>query len=308
MRHRLLGYHDTGEPGPAVLIVACLHGNEISGGDAAMRVLHSLRRGTIPFRGSLTAVIGNVPAYEARLRLIDEDLNRIWTRENVDTILTNGPRSIEQEQLFELRSILDALSESTNADQRFLLDLHTTSAASAPFIAHAGNGRARDIVRNIGAIEVRKVTDYLDGMLVKHTSELGWASLAFEAGSHLQADSVDIHETSIWQALSTAGMIEWDRIPLRVRARNAELQPASATHPPVEVIHHHVIQPGDNFRMRPGYANFQPINAGEILAEDRNGPITSAVSGRIFLPLYQNEGRDGFFIVQDVGGNGQDDA
>jgi hypothetical protein len=57
---------------------------------------------------------------------------------------------------------------------------------------------------------------------------------------------------------------------------------------------------GDGFRMRPGYLNFQKISAGEVVGHDRDGPVTAPEGGRIFLPLYQDQGDDGFFIVRDV--------
>ncbi|MFT6866663.1 MAG: succinylglutamate desuccinylase [Cyclobacteriaceae bacterium] len=39
---------------------------------------------------------------------------------------------------------------------------------------------------------------------------------------------------------------------------------------------------------------------GELLAMDAEGDIYSPNSGMIFLPLYQPEGEDGFFIVEEV--------
>ena len=50
--------------------------------------------------------------------------------------------------------------------------------------------------------------------------------------------------------------------------------------------------------MRPGYANFQRVKAGEVVGNDRKGPVRAPKSGRIFLPLYQDQGDDGFFIVR----------
>jgi succinylglutamate desuccinylase len=307
IRHRLLGDYQSDTSGPLMVVVACLHGNEISGADAALRVLNVLQREEIEFAGRLFAILGNVPAYDARTRLIEEDLNRIWTKDRVEKALTSAPVSIEDEQMAEIRRTLDVISNSENTS-RYLLDLHTTSAASPPFIAHAGEGESRDIVKRIGAVEVRHITDYLSGMLVKHTSEIGWNSIAFEAGSHMQADSVDIHETLIWQSLASARMIPEKDIPVRIRLRQAELKQLDTIQTSVEVVHHHVIEEGDQFQMRLGYCNFQNVEHGEILAEDRHGHIHAPVSGRVFLPLYQEEGRDGFFIVQDSINDAHDDA
>jgi succinylglutamate desuccinylase len=65
----------------------------------------------------------------------------------------------------------------------------------------------------------------------------------------------------------------------------------------------HRIQAGDQFKMRPGYINFQRIQQQEHLADDITGPIYAPMNGLILMPLYQSKGSDGFFIVeaQDAG-------
>jgi succinylglutamate desuccinylase len=307
VRHRLLGEFQGEGSGPVVLVVACLHGNEISGADAALRVLSYLRRGNLKFHGHLVAILGNVPAYDARLRFIEEDLNRIWTHDRVKRAALSSPASVEDGQMSEIHSILKEL-DTPETTGKYLLDLHTTSAAGPPFIVHAGEGKIRDVVRRIDTIEVRRVSEYLKGMMVQHAGDLGWNSIAFEAGSHMQADSMDIHEILIWNALAAAKMVDDEDIPLRIRLRHSELKHPDAFQSSVDVVHHHLIQDGDRFRMRKGYQNFQEIELDEVIAEDRHGLIHAPVNGRIFMPLYQNEGRDGFFIVRDHMENAHEDA
>ncbi|MBK8705758.1 MAG: hypothetical protein IPN33_20820 [Saprospiraceae bacterium] len=67
-----------------------------------------------------------------------------------------------------------------------------------------------------------------------------------------------------------------------------------------ELVTSHRVHPGDQFQMRPGYANFQPVQRGELLAHDAGGPITAISDGLILMPLYQPQGSDGFFIVKPV--------
>ena len=51
--------------------------------------------------------------------------------------------------------------------------------------------------------------------------------------------------------------------------------------------------------MKPGYRNFQRITKGEELAMDKKGPIYAPKEGMIIMPLYQNSGNDGFFLVEE---------
>ena len=46
--------------------------------------------------------------------------------------------------------------------------------------------------------------------------------------------------------------------------------------------------------------NFQQINKNQTIAEDSNGPVRSPMKGRIFMPLYQKQGSEGFFIIEEI--------
>lgn len=308
LRRRLIGTRHGSDDGPVLLVLSALHGNEPSGVNASLRVLNSLDRRHTPCRGRLVMLLGNVSAFDARARFIDEDLNRIWLPERVAAHERGDthPDTVENNEMRELLAAIRACAGSDGG--RYLLDLHTTSAPSPPFIALAGDNRARRVADRVGAIEVRGICEFLPGMMVNFASSFGWTALAFEAGSHRDSSSEDTHEALIWHALETAGIIDPAAVPAFVRARERELRRPEHIEPAVQVIHHHPIDPDDRFRMRLGYRNFQPVKRGEVLADDRNGPIESPHDGRVFMPLYQPDGRDGFFIVRDLYANAREDA
>jgi succinylglutamate desuccinylase len=52
--------------------------------------------------------------------------------------------------------------------------------------------------------------------------------------------------------------------------------------------------------MEPGFENFQPVRRGQLLARDKNGPITARESGMIVMPRYQPLGDDGFCLGRKV--------
>jgi hypothetical protein len=68
----------------------------------------------------------------------------------------------------------------------------------------------------------------------------------------------------------------------------------------VEVIYRHHVEPDSEFRMEPGFRNFSSINRGQHLATDRQGQIHSNYDAKIFMPLYQSNCEDGFFVVRNV--------
>ena len=79
---------DSGRPGPRVMVQALTHGNEICGAIALDRLLRLAAR---PVRGKLVLAFANVeafrkfdPANPYASRFVDEDFNRVWTREVLD--------------------------------------------------------------------------------------------------------------------------------------------------------------------------------------------------------------------------------
>ncbi|HLR24809.1 MAG TPA: hypothetical protein VK112_03005, partial [Fodinibius sp.] len=67
-----------------------------------------------------------------------------------------------------------------------------------------------------------------------------------------------------------------------------------------ELVYQHIIEEGDRFEMQPGYKNFQPVKEGEWIAADQDGKILAQCDGYILMPLYQDQGDDGFFIIREI--------
>ncbi len=67
-----------------------------------------------------------------------------------------------------------------------------------------------------------------------------------------------------------------------------------------EIKYRHGLNDDDEFKMEPGYSNFQQIKKGELLAHQNGNPIYSDWNAYIFMPLYQSQGNDGFFVIEQV--------
>ena len=52
--------------------------------------------------------------------------------------------------------------------------------------------------------------------------------------------------------------------------------------------------------MKEGFSNFDKVHKKELLAVSDGKQVSSAFDGRVFMPLYQSMGDDGFFIVREV--------
>ena len=67
-----------------------------------------------------------------------------------------------------------------------------------------------------------------------------------------------------------------------------------------KLLYRHEIVDGDGFKMHKGFKNFDYVEKNTLLAEDHSGPIYAKESGRLLMPLYQDQGSEGFFIISTV--------
>jgi succinylglutamate desuccinylase len=312
-RGRWIGAYRGAEPGPLVICIAALHGNEPAGIGALERVLGVLSANRLRMHGDLVGLLGNLRAHRAGTRFIDEDLNRVWQHDRVDAVLESmrgggsardgdGAPMVGSAELAEQRDLLAAFqSEHRRARGPIhVLDLHTTSAESAPFTTLGDTLRNRALALRLPVPVVLGLEEQIDGAMLHYFDRLGWANIGIEAGQHAVASSIDAHEEAVWILLEALGLIEEGSAP-GGEARRARLARRAEGLPRVlDVRYRHVVSEEDEFRMHPGFRNFDLVEAGRELAVDRRGPVRTAFAGRVFLPLYQRQGDDGFFIVRQL--------
>lgn len=302
-RTRLIGEYNGKADGPAVIFVGGIHGNEPAAIVALAKVLGTLSQLHLPFTGKMAAFRGNLNALSKSLRYIDEDMNRIWRLERMKH-LTDDPsddidNTTEQKEQRELFKLLQPYFQDKQRPV-YLIDLHTTSAKSLPFIILADTLRNRKLALNLHAPLVLGLEELLDGTIMNYAGDLGICTMAFESGQHDDVESIHNHVAAIWLFLAGAGSIARKDVP-NLASHELRLINTCKSLPRVfEIKYRCGIQAGEGFRMEPGYENFHPVSRGELLARNKNGEIHSHLSGNIFMPLYQSLGNDGFFIIRKV--------
>ena len=133
---------DSGAAGPHVVITALVHGNELCGAWALLRLLE---RDVHPHSGRLSLAFVNTQAYRRfdpaqpkSTRYLDEDLNRLW-----DPATLDGPRtSRELERARELRPLIES------AD--WLLDLHSMQLPARPLLLCGLREKGRRLAARMG--------------------------------------------------------------------------------------------------------------------------------------------------------------
>jgi hypothetical protein len=288
-------------PGPTLLILGGIHGNEPAGVLAADRVLPRMQELRADLRGEVVLLRGNTRALKRKVRYINADLNRQWTAGNVGQSEAGNPGGPEMSELLEQGELFAALSEAVSRARGdvYFVDLHTTSAAGKPFATVGDTLRNRRFALNFPVTIVLGLEEQIDGTLLEYINNLGAITMGFEAGQHEAVTSVDHHEAVIWNATVATGNFRPEDLVELDRCRSF-LKRAGGGRRVVEVRHRHAIGPDDDFQMEPGFRNFQPVRRGQVLARDRTGEITAVETGLILLPLYQTLGDDGFFLGREV--------
>ena len=296
MKKRIIGNYTSNNKGPLLFVTGGVHGNEPSGVKAMEKVFEELQKNKPEIHGRIVGVMGNTAALEKDQRFIDEDLNRTWTEENVKN---ETPETAEQKEMHEIITVLEHFPEK-DFTKRYFLDCHTTSSDSLPYISVQEVNDNDAWAHKFPTYIVRGFSDIVYGAIDHYMSRTGLTGFVFEAGQHTNPASEENHEGIIWLALKEACGLDLSKVscyPDCVDKFAKENAPDQKT---FEIIYRHEIKGGDSFKMQPGYKNFQKIEKGELLAVSNDEEIKSEWDAYIFMPLYQSQGNDGFFVIQAV--------
>lgn len=291
------------EKGPNIVFIGGMHGNEPTGVLALYRVMSQLEKLRPLLSGNVYALTGNLTALERGERFIVNDLNRIWQADMVEKARKRDyhPDEIinEVEEQIELWSYIDRLLSESN-EKFFFVDLHTTSVKSEPFIFMSDTLMNRKFIKNTPVPVVIGIEEHLNEPLLSYVNELGYPSLAFEGGQHVDPESVRNHEAMIWLSLVHGGLMKKMEVPGYKKHYHQLFHATEGNKKVYEIRMRQGLHPGDDFKMIPGFENFQKVKKGELLANLNGHLIKANENAQIFMPLYQDQGDDGFFIIRKI--------
>lgn len=300
-KDRFIGSIEGDPSGPTVIILAGMHGNEPAGVKAASNIYHMLRDVRPQIRGRLVAIRANLRALRENVRYVDEDMNRLWFPSIIEQIRETPQHQIDSNERIEIKRLLPILDEYDNESDQptILVDLHTFSAEGYMFTITSTDPRHRKLLSNLHVPMVFGIEKSLRGTALRYYQKQGFISFGLEGGQHTSELTPYNITSALMLLLQAVGCIEQQYIS-EIEDYEQDLK-SQTHHLPVEteLVYQHIIEPGDQFEMRPGFKNFQPIKKGEWLANDQDGKIMARCNGYILMPLYQSQGNDGFFIIQE---------
>ena len=308
---RKIGEYTGQEYGPLIICIGGIHGNETAGLKAIDLILKMLEVEPITnpdfvFRGKFVAFRGNIPAIKAGRRYIHKDLNRNFNKHRLDKIHHREipPKYIEDIEAIQLILAIKEEIKKYDAQKLVIIDLHTTSSPGGIFTIVRDDEDSLRVALEMHAPVVLGMIEGIKGTTMHYfTSEnLGVVSrtITFESGQHEAASSVNVAISGIVAAMRGMGCFDEEN----VESQHDKILKEFSQHLPnvTKLICKHSIVEGDGFKMEPDYLNFQQVRKGEVLASDNTGPILAESNGLLLMPLYQDQGEDGFFIIERIEG------
>ncbi|NNL07761.1 MAG: aspartoacylase [Croceitalea sp.] len=297
---RVIGHLKGNSDGPTVIFFAGIHGNEPAGVLALQKVFEELNEHHSEIEGEVIGLVGNLKALEQGVRFQVDDLNRIWNQDRLNSLLNSEGADaknddVEMLQLYhKLQHIL-----AHNKPPFYFIDLHTTSSETDPFIVMNDSLLIRKFVSNYPLPKILGIEEYLTGALLSYINEYGYVAFGFESGQHKAPEAVTINIDFINYTLLLTGSI--DSTPKTKKVFFEKL--GNATKVPsqfYEIKYEHKLRSVDSFKMVPGFVNFQKVKGGTTLAEFNGEMIKTKRMRQLFMPLYQNQGGEGFYYIKKV--------
>lgn len=300
---RLIGDLKGAKPGPTVIALAGIHGNEPTGIDAIRHLFEKLEDKADVFSGRFIGLIGNIEALRANKRYIDEDMNRIWFTSILDKVRRTPIQQLKTAERRETKKLLEIIDpfiqDEDKKHQVIFADLHSFSTESGLFAISTRDEENVQLLSQLQVPLIFGIEKALHGTALKYIQNTGNIGFAFEAGQHSSEDAEDNAKAGLMCLLVAAGCISAGEIEGYTQYYDYLCDQTKELPHKVEFLYKHIIEPEDEFVMRPGFKNFDCVEVGQWLASDRQGKIEAQRAGYILMPLYQKQGDDGFFIVQE---------
>ena len=282
--------------GTTVICVGGIHGNEPAGVYGLQKVISDIIVNNITIKGNFYALLGNMNALKTSMRYKDFDLNRLWTKDEIESLDDDDDffEFEEKKEQHELYTTIKDICNTNNGDFVFV-DLHTTSSPTVPFITISDSLNNRGLANKFNIPIVLGIEEYLDGPLLSYINEFGHISVGFEAGQHDDENSVLYCEAFVWMVMEKLGMVSKDQFAYKSSNRLLTIENGF-----YEIIYRHSLSESNQFKMKPGFKNFKPVMKHQSLAYNGSSEVKSPFTGLIFMPLYQKQGEDGFFVVRKL--------
>ena len=291
-------------PGPSLVVLGAVHGNEVCGAHAIVRAIDDLTHGRLRLlRGRLTLVpVANPLAFAQATREGQRNLNRRFLPQP-------DPQDYEDRITHQLAPLL--------AQHEVLLDLHSFHTPGDPFamVGPRNNSGAREpfaraaeemaLARALGAQQVvegwLEVYDRAAGLrgelpddegigTNEYMRSQGGYAVTIECGQHEDPEAIDVATRAIHGALAH---LELAHVPAPPRFAG-----------PAARLKDVVLRESLADRLAQDWHSFDAVQAGDVIAHRADGtPVAAPYDGCVLFPHPEAEvGQELFYLAEPDAG------
>lgn len=291
-------------PGPSLVVLGAVHGNEVCGAHAIVRAIDDLTHGRLRLlRGRLTLVpVANPLAFAQATREGERNLNRRFLPQP-------DPQDYEDRITHQLAPLL--------AQNEVLLDLHSFHTPGDPFamVGPRNNSGAREpfaraaeemaLARALGAQQVvegwLEVYDRAAGLrgelpddegigTNEYMRSQGGYAVTIECGQHEDPEAIDVATRAIHGALAH---LELAHVPAPPRFAG-----------PAARLKDVVLRESPADRLAQDWHSFDAVQAGDVIAHRADGtPVAAPYDGCVLFPHPEAEvGQELFYLAEPDAG------
>lgn len=288
------------QPGPTVVFLGAIHGNEPAGLLALKQLIKEYNDKPFDVYGTIYAIAGNLKAIESGERYIKTDLNRMWNKEAVEALpsLCNDELSFEQKEQKELWDTIQAI-KLAHKGPIYFMDIHTTSSSSIPFLTINDQLLNRAFCKQYPLPIILGIEEFITGPFLSYINELGYVAFGFEAGQHDDPRAVNSAISFIYLSLVYTQSINLSKTRHHKYTQHL-LKTSKGLKQFYEIYERYQIAPLETFKMLPNFYNFEPIHEGQALAISNEVTVKAKNDSMIFMPLYQGKGEDGYYLIRSI--------
>ncbi len=266
---------DSGRPGPHVMVNAISHGNEISGALVVDRLLDLKLSLSV---GKLTLSFANVEAFHRfnsqdphANRYVDEDFNRVWNPEYLDS----DKQSVELKRAREMRPLIDQID--------ILLELHSMHDVHKPMLLSGPLAKSVEFCEKMASPcptirflitppKGRQLRDY--GAFADPASPK--CAVLLESGWHWAASSEVCAWDTAWRFLGVTGIF-----PISVV--DGFLDKSAAPNRQLIEVVDQVIATSPCFRIADNIHGLDVLPRGALIARDAGEEIRAPFDGCVLI-------------------------
>ena len=267
---------ESGKPGPHLLILGAIHGNETCGTYAIKKVIDEIHQGVITLkRWCITGIpICNPKAYKNKVRYVEKNLNRVFMKHH-------NPLFYEEHLANQITSFVEKCD--------YVLDIHSMQSQGKSFIFQDYDDEATsDMCQHIGVPYIIRWRAQLN-TLDDHTDTIGYAHTIWkiwvlvECGQHNDDTSKKIAYQAIMNVLIRLWMISNKKIPSKR---------------PVSIKVNSVVIKTQKWNFSQSRKHWDLVDTNQLLAVYEDGQrIISGTKGFILLPNEKAKtGEERFYI------------